>query len=225
MEQEKKKRSDSFDVARLRADLAAREKWNDETLRAMLRLVVAEEEEAAVRVLLVDSLVLNLLVDAPKKRPDTGTRDALRAQFKEATQDRALVLLPLHHDDHWSLLVYAPAWHHWFVADSLQTYHEQRVLDVMARLDALRVVAKRDAQVTFFDRLPEQLSDYECARYVVYYAFLAVHHYAAVGGGGGGAAGEYGRALGADLTDVTPARLPAFERQLDAVLLSRVNKQ
>ena len=191
MEQEKKKRSDSFDVARLRADLAAREKWNDETLRAMLRLVVAEEEEAAVRCCWSTRWCSTCWWTRPRSAPNTGTRDALRAQFKKATQDRALVLLPLHHDDHWSLLVYAPAWQsHRFVADSLQTYHEQRVLDAMARLDALRVVAKRDAQVTFFDRLPEQLSDYECARYVVYYAFLAVHHYAAVGGGGGGAAGE-----------------------------------
>jgi hypothetical protein len=200
----------------LREEVREQRRWNDTTLLALLRLVVASERRDCVEIEVIDPLVLSLLLESgtgKKQERDEKTVRHVRELFiaPRAGNGRApkLVLVPVYWEKHWSLLAYATQFHHWYVCDSLNNYNEQRVMDILILLNQLKVVTRRDARIRFYDQLAQQESDYECGRYVVFYAFILLRNFTTPV-----SEEEFQARVEEELRVVTPQNRPSFETQL-----------
>jgi hypothetical protein len=155
---------------------------DDEVLFYLLRDVLVQRLFPTCRVCVIDPVVLALLIDSPelarKKTTDATLRQCTR-EFAAALKNDALLLLPLHADNHWSLLAYRPQWRQWYCLDSMGAYHRQRALACLEALDRLKLVlGGDDARIHFYDDMPRQPGGHECARYVLFYAFVLLRNHA-----------------------------------------------
>jgi len=204
-------------------DALRSEDWvDDEVLLYLLRNILTQRLFPHASVLIVDSIVLTLLIDSPdlaarnKKRPATSVEVTLRqctADFAAALEGDSLLLLPLHCKGHWSLLVYRPSWSQWYCFDSMGTYHRARVEACLEALDRLKLVpATEETRVYFYDDMPRQPQSFECARYVLFYAFVLLKNY--TDGEMREDARGFVRRLEREIPRVCEANRPAFEQQL-----------
>jgi Ulp1 family protease len=84
----------------------------------------------------------------------------------------SILLVPIHNNDHWSLLYYRTStgvWHH---MDSLAPYHTSYVEEVMEELDALGYLLSPNNEVVHFRRMPRQPQGWECGIYLLLYMLI-----------------------------------------------------
>lgn len=199
------------------ATLHSVESTDDDVLQYLLRDVLVHN--LRVNATAVDPAVLTLLVDSPTSLTGkkSGQLRECRAAFAAALEQDSLLLLPLHSQGHWSLLCYRPAWRQWYCCDSMGALHLNRAKACMEALDRhLLVPVDEQTRSYFYDDMPRQPQSYECARYVLFYAFVLLRtfmdeksHDDAV---------KFADALERELPLVCEANRPAFEGHLLRIL-------
>lgn len=84
----------------------------------------------------------------------------------------SILLVPVHHSNHWSLLYYRTAtgvWHH---MDSLSPYHSHYVKEVMEVLSDKGYLISTNNDVVYFKRMPRQPQGWECGIYLLLYMLI-----------------------------------------------------
>ena len=106
--------------------------------------------------------------------------------IKNAKPPRSIVVMPLHDQYHWSLLIYFTDLREFYHFDSLIScdhtgahylaenhhcshYHENYVANVLARLVADEIIEENNGITLTSITTPAQLHDYECGQYVALY--------------------------------------------------------
>lgn len=173
------------DVDRLRAKMQAREWLNDQDVLVGLQLLAREcERERGRDVLVLDSLVVarvHELLEQDLRERVLSMRTRLHASTRGMHDLRNYdVLVPVHHRDHWTLLVLRVVDTH--AADALHLDSLQRVADhcktaMQYAYAALQLLPYEVTLRTF--RQPcnvAQQSDYNlCGAYVLLYADALLH--------------------------------------------------
>lgn len=191
--------------------LHSREWIDSDDLYYLLKDVLALRFSAASPVVVIDPIVTTMLIDSPKVT--AATLRECRRQFKEAIDSDALILVPLHWGNHWSLLAYKPGFTQWYCCDSMGAYHRQRTVACLDALDRLKMIASGAGQrIFFYDDMPRQPLSYECARYVLFYAFVLLS--AHIDAEASGDATEYAKRLERDLPLVNEENRVSFEERL-----------
>jgi len=93
--------------------------------------------------------------------------DSLRRDMRDGT----VLLLPLCHDLHWSLLILRTQDRRWVHMDSLDGYHWPYARQVLLRLVDLGLCHAQDA-LSRLRALPRQRHGWECGLYVLFYALV-----------------------------------------------------
>lgn len=217
-------------VAQRARDALHTEEWVDDVvLYHLLQDVLAHsfQSKSTGGIVVIDPLNVALFIDSvslSKRKPITDpTLIQCRSQFRDACKRDALLLLPLHCDNHWSLMAYRPSFRQWYCCDSMGNYHRQRVLGCLDALDRLKLLsAEESTRVYFYDNLPRQPLSYECARYVLFYAFVMIKAATDASVSSDGVA--YAARLEQDLPHVCEHNRAAFEAHL-LKLLDRREEQ
>lgn len=110
-------------------------------------------------------LALYLASTAASKHITTMTR------FFSGDRQRPVILLPLHNDGHWSLLIYVARYTTFFYFDSLDEYHDSFAVRVLTKFveDGVLTNASEIKMMTI--RSDTQAHSYECGQYV----FMFLH--------------------------------------------------
>jgi len=153
---------------RSRETLEKNAEFSDDTLLYSLHMIVGPDA------LVIDPVLLSLLVDNPGGKNEKLNVSALQRQFDVASEKDLLVILPLHHDGHWSLLATRHAWLQWYHSDSIRDYHRDRVVKVLECLHRLCIHREKGSRIFFYDNMPEQPPSYKCGHYLLFYAFVFV---------------------------------------------------
>jgi Ulp1 family protease len=143
--------------------LRAKESLNDVAILNLLYLL-CDWTETQHAMIIMDSLVVASLATTSEK-----TRKWVR-QLAAPSVQKTFILVPLHNNNHWSLLVMVPSlccYHHF---DSLGAYHHEyatRTRLLIDPLDQYHELVLVDSVVA-----PEQLSNWECGLFLLMYAYL-----------------------------------------------------
>lgn len=125
---------------RLRADFDVKlacslnRKWSADVLLDALYLQCAVRGLQSDAVAIVDPRLVTLVCEGH------SVNFAQNAHLLKSQLHAPLALIPLHSDDHWSLLAYFHAWGLWISIDSAAPMHRQHVLRTLQRLQKLGVL-------------------------------------------------------------------------------------
>jgi hypothetical protein len=192
--------------------LKSKKSFDDATVVHLLGVIASPEAT------IIDPVLISILVSKRGSlSQDDGNVEGTRRRFAEAVSCDRLVLLPLHHNNHWSLLAYRPAWTQWYHCDSVRGYHKARVVEVLACLDHFAIGQSQDARIFFYDDMEEQPRAYECGRYVPFYAFVLLGNHLAHSQD----QAECERRLERELPLVCEEFRPGFQEQLCAIIATR----
>ena len=111
------------------------------------------------------------------KRPTPHKHINTMIRVFSGERHRPIVLIPLHSDGHWSLLVYFARYTTFFYLDSLEEYHNAYVTRVLAKLVEDNVIIDVAATKMTTIKSEIQAFSYECGQYVFMFlhAFLLSH--------------------------------------------------
>jgi hypothetical protein len=143
----------------------ANTQMDDDALMLALRHCVSRINEYR-EVVVVDSQQIALFMQRAMGR------HARTLELQLHTTGSRLVLLPIHHANHWSLLVHCPRYLRWYYMDSCEMIHWDYVLAFLKRLQ-LDGVVTHFADVNQSLRpivMQRQLWDWECGHYLLLYA-------------------------------------------------------
>lgn len=143
-----------FDV-KLACSLNKKAKWSADVLMDALYLQCAVRGLQSDSVTVVDPRLLTLVCEGH------SVSFAQNAHLLKSQLHAPLVLIPLHCDDHWSLLAYFHAWGLWIAIDSAAPMHRQHVLHTLYRLQKLGVLQDVEKQQLEL-RETRQTTGYEC---------------------------------------------------------------
>jgi hypothetical protein len=83
------------------------------------------------------------------------------------------LLIPIHGEQHWSLLVYRRLHKHWYVCDSAGGYHRKQIELVLLNLCKRGFITDNNSHVvTFYDDLAQQKSNFECGFFTLLYCLV-----------------------------------------------------
>lgn len=83
------------------------------------------------------------------------------------------LLIPIYGKKHWSLLVYRRLYRHWYACDSAGEYHRKQVELVLSNLCKRGFIDDNEKHiVTFFDKLTQQDSNFECGLFTLLYCLV-----------------------------------------------------
>ena len=123
--------------------------------------------QASMHIHIVDSLIVPALL----KQQEGRLCDSLkRLLHKQDSLD--VILMPLHRDHHWSLLVFIPVLRGRIHFDSIQGYHRPLLRHVLTLLDN----EERYHEMPLHNaHLSQQVSNWECGFFLLMNAFLFIH--------------------------------------------------
>jgi Ulp1 family protease len=105
--------------------------------------------------------------------------DTMKTQYSPSKVN-LLYIIPLHSNDHWSLLVRMPKIKRWFHFDSIPGYHRSFAIRLADRVDKeiYNIGDKEEEEFDFiyFKNVPQQNSNWECGIYLLMYAFIMIHY-------------------------------------------------
>lgn len=153
--------------------LDSHNRWNSDVMMDLSRLVQSDLFLPITKVNTIDPSILSLVVDG---NGSTGSNVKNIQLLQEQIARSWLLLFPVFHKNHWSLLALVPSWKQWFHNDSVKDYHRQRVIEILARLSSLSIVPSSGYKFHTYQNLPEQKGLDECGSYCLYYTFLIMRH-------------------------------------------------
>lgn len=218
-EREMEKRFDERKIQLHKSQLFTKEKWNSDTVMNILYLTIENYLSVQKNLVdIVDSGFLSLIIDNPVQQVSERNISVMK-RYIEGTR---LLLLPVFHQDHWSLLAYLPEAKQWLSCDSLGNLHEKRIIQIIAQFHILGIVPHDNHKyIPLSPILPNQYSNYECGTYIVFYAFVLVYAMKKLLTNQIVSfirCDEYLKRLENDLTHTTDAKRLEFLEQLEIVL-------
>ena len=204
-EEEEEDKNDIVNVLRSRCEL------NDDNLVFLLKLFIEGMFGKEECISLIDPTFLTLYMKKRFESPEMAKRkrtredesaitrrlNAMKQYFDYADYDeqyrvvrnfvshKSITLIPLHHDAHWSLLIYFNDKRQFYHFDSyvkknakgdVRHYHYDFAIDVITQLVDDRIITQlHDNTITLLE-CPVQKDDFECGHYVIMYmcAFFKV---------------------------------------------------
>lgn len=120
------------------------------------------------------ALVDPALVTLYMREEVAGKQSAIMARYFRGDKQQPVTLIPVHHDDHWSLLIYVARYTTFYYLDSLSEYHREYVVKLMRKMMTDGVIANIDSTRVTTITSECQENSYECGQYLFMfvYAFL-----------------------------------------------------
>lgn len=160
----------------LKKALRGHDKWSSDVLTHFFHLLLERDLHVERSVVdIVDPGFLSILVDKVGTRgPQEDRNTRVMIQYLESSR---LILFPLLHREHWSLLAYIPEGRCWMVCDSLGIYHKERVAHILHQFYQLGVLREEvgSERIHFFYPILEKQKDrFESGSFTLFYALMMI---------------------------------------------------
>lgn len=101
-------------------------------------------------------------------------RDTIANQFRLVPpQGEKLIIIPIHDDNHWSLIFYMNLSRRFYCMDSMGEYHQRRIAKIMTNFLADSFMEKVGTKITFVESIP-QAKGYECGQYIFMFIYAYI---------------------------------------------------
>lgn len=148
--------------------LKQEEEWNADAIISISQLLIQNAALDCDQFCLIDPGQLSLVIDNPPSYINwTRNCEIIKKLLNNNTTH--VVLLPIFHARHWSLLIYLTHHKQWIHCDPKKDLHKQRIIHIQRILHQYNIVDARQRHCIFLGPLPEQESNYECGQYTVLY--------------------------------------------------------
>ncbi len=153
---------------------------DDECVNNVIKFIHSiTQERSGHMIILADSLHVEQFVidDVKRKKYFIAT---MKTRHPPSKVNR-IYIIPVHSNDHWSLLVRMPKIKCWFHFDSIPGYHRSYASRLANKIDTEIYEIDEDDEENEFDfiyfkNVPQQNSNWECGIYLLMYVFVMIHY-------------------------------------------------
>lgn len=153
--------------------IRAKQKLNASQVTYVLELLVGA---CGVNVALIDPGFIPIYMRSNETKPRTTM-----ARYFTGDRQRPITVIPIHDNDHWSLLLYVSRFCTFYYFDSLDEYHEAYVTRVITKMVTDGIIVDTTQTQLVSIESEGQRSTYECGQYLFMFLYAFFTQYKAYG--------------------------------------------
>lgn len=149
--------------------IRARQKLNASQVTYVIEMLISA---SGIDISLLDPGFIPIYMRSNEMKP----RNTM-ARYFIGDRQRSITVIPIHNNDHWSLLVYVSRLNVFYHFDSLDEYHDEYIVSIIKKMVADQIItATTDTQLVSIEN-EGQVSNYECGQYLFMFLYAFFTRY------------------------------------------------